>query len=318
MNNIVRLLMLSVFISLQSYAQVKQEKTAEKDKIEKAKDRKGGMLFKLVYEHQDCSYEILVNDVPVITHYGLGERSGLTKDINPYILQAGKQEVTIRIFPSKKDETVFSPSLTANSFVKIEILKSDAGMSLLDIMNAKAKGQDYKWEVLRYQTPIVKDKPYAEYKTSFQVDPKDINWKITGWSKSQQLKNDADIRKEVDAFYEDFRKTLEEGDQLKYLSMLKTSIYEEATATPWDKGAEMKLTKGMAERMKDKRKFIYPCKQAELKFYGEGRVVTLVCADMQTFGYSPLISKSDKNMMPQAHTFYLHKPSGSGKLCIIR
>ena len=68
----------------------------------------------------------------------------------------------------------------------------------------------------------------------------------------------------------------------------------------------------------DKRSFIYRCKNAELKFYGNGRVVTLVCTDTISFGYSPLISKTAKNMMPKAHTFYFHKRQGSGKLEIIR
>ncbi|WP_167367178.1 hypothetical protein [Chryseobacterium contaminans] len=52
--------------------------------------------------------------------------------------------------------------------------------------------------------------------------------KIIGWSESQDLKNDSNIRKEVDAFYEDFKRTLETGSQSKYLAMLKNSIHEEA------------------------------------------------------------------------------------------
>lgn len=57
--------------------------------------------------------------------------------------------------------------------------------------------------------------------TTFEVEAKDVNWKIIGWSESQDLKSDPRIRKEVDAFYADFKKTLEDGNKNKYQSLLK-------------------------------------------------------------------------------------------------
>ncbi|MEJ5105415.1 hypothetical protein [Chryseobacterium sp. MYb328] len=281
--------------------------------------QKNGLQFDLKYEHADCSYEILINDMPVITYFGMGGRSGQTIDLNPYILQPGKQEITIRMSPSKKEENAFASSLTTNSFVKIELSKNKKPMSMLDQLNAKDKGEQYKWMLLSYQTPALKkNASYAEYKTSFEVEAKDINWKIIGWSESKDLKNDSDIKKEVDAFYEDFKKTMETGDRSKYLSMLKNNIYEEAASVPWDKTAESQIVQNKAEYAVEKRNFIYPCRQTELKFFGNGKVVTLVCTDSLTFGYSPLISKTSKNMMPKVHTFYLHKPKGSDQLEIIR
>ncbi|WP_312389240.1 hypothetical protein [Chryseobacterium sp.] len=278
-----------------------------------------GMIFELEYEHSECSYEILVNDIPVITHFGLGERSGLTIYINQYIFKHGKQSITIRMFPAKKDQNIFASNIAINANVKFKLDKilrsSDPKLS----WEKRARGEKTRWNILTYQTPkLEKEVPYAEFKTSFEVDPKDINWKITGWEESQNLKNDPNIRKEVNAFYEDFKKTLETGDQSKYVSMLQNSIYEEAASTPWDKNALSQITKNMTAYANEKRSFIYPCKNAELKFYGDGKVVTLVCMDTLTFGYSPLISKSEKSMLPKSHTFYLHKPKGSDKLEIIR
>lgn len=322
-NNFIKILMVGICFSLQSCAQNKKEKettVTENKTMDNIEYQKEGMLFRLKYEHTNCSYEILINDMPVASHFGLGERSGLTVNLNQYILQPGKQEVTIRLYPSKKDETVFAPTLSPDSFVKIEISKNKEPMSMLDQMNAREKGQQYQWQILDYHTPKLGEKPqnFAEYKTSFEVGNKDINWKIEGWSKSQNLINTPNIRQQVDEFYADFKKTLEEGDQQKYVSMLKQSIHEEAASTPWNKDAEKDLTKTMADYAVEKRNFIYPCKDAELKFYGDGKVVTLVCKDPQTYGYSPLISKTAKNMMPKAHTFYLYKPQGSDKLEIIR
>ncbi|MGQ7853687.1 hypothetical protein ACUN24_05515 [Pedobacter sp. WC2501] len=281
--------------------------------------QKEGVLFKLKYEHLDCSYEILLNDMPIITSFGLGERSGLTVDINQYILKPGKQEITIRMFPAKKEDNLFVSSLSKNSFVKIDITKNKEPMTMLDQLNAKEKGNEYKWETLVYKTPqLEKPMPYSEYKTSFEVDAKDINWKIEGWSKSKKLINDPNIRREVDEFYDNYKKVLEEGNQNKFLSLVRNTIYEEAASKPWNKEIENQLTKNMSDYAVEKRNFIYPCKKAALKFFGNGRVVTLVCADTLTFGYSSLISKTAKNIMPKSHTFYLHKPEGSDKLEIIR
>jgi len=69
-----------------------------------------------------------------------------------------------------------------------------------------------------------------------------------------------------------------------------------------------------------KQKFLFPLNEntAELKFYGNGRVVTLVSEDPRSFGYSPLVAKGGKSNFPIAYTFYLHKPKGSNKLEIIR
>ncbi|OCG48101.1 hypothetical protein A9G35_02410 [Gilliamella sp. Choc5-1] len=63
-------------------------------------DKEKSYLYKIKYEHTDCSYEILVNDVLVITFFGLGNWS--TSDgINKYILKPGKQTVTLRLYPQK-------------------------------------------------------------------------------------------------------------------------------------------------------------------------------------------------------------------------
>jgi len=318
-DRLIKLIALGVCLSLPSCAQDKKDTAAENKIAGKTDYQKEGVLFKLKHEHLDCSYEILLNDMPIVTYFGLGERSGLTVDLNQYILKPGKQEVTIRMFPVKKEENHFAPKLSKNAFVKIEITKSKEPMTMLDQLNARGKGKEYKWATLTYQTPkLDKPLPYTAYKTSFVVDEKDVNWKIVGWSKSKKLNNDPNLRKEVDEFYNNYKKVLEEGNRNKFLSLVRTVIDEEAASKPWDKEIENQLTKNMIDYAAEKRNFIYPCTKAELKFFGDGRVVTLVCADTLTFGYAPLISKTAKSMVPKSHTFYLHKPAGTNKLEIIR
>ncbi|SFD55418.1 hypothetical protein SAMN05216297_10974 [Flavobacterium phragmitis] len=279
-----------------------------------------GMLFTLKYENQDCSYEILVNDVPVISFFGLGSGFSLKKEINQYILKPGKQDITIRIYPQKKTETSFEDLISKSAKIKVIVKKNKEPLSMLDLAEARDKGIQTEWEILTFETPVIEKRvPYVEFKTSFNVMDKDISWKIKGWKESKDLRNDPDLRKQVDTFYENFKKVLVTKNQQAYLGLLKNSIHEEALSKPWfGLDYEKDLSNVMLEYANEERNFIYPCQNAEMKFYGNGRIVTLVCKNMSTFGYSPLISKTAKNALPKAHVIYLHKPKNSNELEIIR
>ena len=80
------------------------------------------------------------------------------------------------------------------------------------------------------------------------------------------------------------------------------------------------IQKHTLENIEIKQKFIFPLAEdkLELKYYGEGRVVTLVSTDPKSYGYSPLIAREAEHNFPMAHTFYLHRPKGSKELEIIR
>ncbi|MCR4031968.1 MULTISPECIES: hypothetical protein [Flavobacterium] len=281
---------------------------------------KKGMLYTLKYENQDCSYEILLNDVPVATNFGLSSGFSLKKELNQYILKSGKQEITIRIYPQKKTETSFEATVSKTAKVKISIKKNTEPLSLLDIANARDKGIQTEWDVVSFETPkIESDGSFYEFKTSFNVNDKDITWKIKGWIESKDLRNETDLRKQVDAFYENFKNILASKKQEEYLKLLKTSLHEEALSKPWfGVNFEKDLSNEILKYANDERNFIYPCENAELKFYANGKIVTLICKDITIFGYSPLISKTAKNAMPKVHTIYLHKPKNSDELEIIR
>ncbi len=304
---------LLLFSAIQISAQQKMNKT------ESSQNSKG-MLFTLKYENQDCSYEILVNDIPVMVYFGLGGGFSLGKEINQYILKPGKQEIAIRLYPQKKDETSFDETISKTAKVKISIKKTTEPLSLLDKAEARGKGIETEWEILTFETPKVEtNTAYLEFKTSFNVIDKDISWKINGWNKSKDLKSEPDLRKQVDSFYENFKNILASKKTQDYLNLLKTSIHEEALSKPWmGLDFEKDLSNEILKYASEERNFIYPCQNAELKFYGNGKVVTLVCKDMLSYGYSPLISKTAKSAMPKVHTFYLYKPENSNELEIIR
>ncbi|WP_313376608.1 hypothetical protein [Chishuiella sp.] len=307
-----------VGFTLQSCAQNKEDKKIDINQMEKdIVQKEFGYNFRLEYDHNNCSYEILINDVPLITFYGLGERS-TTASINQYLLKPGKQEITIRMSPKKIEDTQFNKNLDSTSFVKLKLKKLKNGSPEWNLSNIN---RDWE-EVFVYQTPkLEKDVPFAEFKIPFEATKDELTWEIKGWSESQTLVNNEALKKEVFDFYTNFQKTIEDQNKNAYINLLAHSIFEEASADSWDSKAFIK--EGMEQMYNapmPKQKFLFPINEdtAELKFYGDGKVVTLVSKDPRSFGYSPLVAKAEKNNFPIAYTFYLHKPKGSNKLEIIR
>lgn len=304
----------------QSCAQDKNNQKLDINKMEKDIVQKNfGHKFYLKYEHNNCSYEILVNNVPLITFYGLGERS-TGAVINQYMLKPGLQEITIRMSPKKIDDTTFKPDLDSTSFVKLKLTKMRNG-SLEWNLSKEGQAREES-EVLNYQTPkLEKSVTFAEFKIPFEATKDELTWEIKGWSESERLNNDEALKKEVFEFYRNFQKTIEDQNQNAYMNLLKNSLFEEASSYSWHSKTFIKEgVEEMYEKPITKQKFLFPLNEntAELKFYGNGRVVTLVSKDPRSFGYSPLVAKPEKGNFPIAYTFYLHKPKESNKLEIIR
>lgn len=314
------MLMISMLGFFQSCAQDKNNqksniKHMEKDIVQK----EFGDSYRMKYEHSNCSYEILINDVPLITFYGLGERS-TTAYINQYLLKPGKQEITIRIYPKKIEDTKFAAGLDSTSFVKLTLDRKKMISRDLKLKGGIGK-RDWQ-DVVVYQTPkLAENAPFAEFKIPFEATKEELTWEIKGWSESEILNNDEALKKEVFAFYKNFQQVIEDQNKTEYISLFKNSIFEQASADSWNSKEFLKeAMQTMTDDPIPKQKFLFPLNEnsAELKFYGNGRVVTLVSKDPRSFGYSPLVAKPDKGNFPIAYTFYLHKPKGSNKLEIIR
>lgn len=306
--------------TIESCAQNKSNSKLDINQLEKDIIQKEfGHSYRLKYEHNNCSYEILINDVPLITFYGLGERS-TTAYINQYMLKPGKQEITIRMYPKKTDDTKFNETLDSTSFVKLKLDKIKMGSQQWEF-SKEGKSRDWE-EVLVYQTPkLEKDVPFVEFKIPFEASKQELTWEIKGWSDSQALVNNEALKKEVFDFYKNFQQVIENQDKNTYINLLAHSVFEEASADSWESKAFFKdAMEELANKPISKQKFLFPINEntTELKFYGNGRVVTLVSKDPRAFGYSPLVAKGEKSNFPIAYTFYLHKPKGSNKLEIIR
>ena len=245
----------------------------EKDIIQK----EFGYNFYLKYEHQNCSYEILVNGVPLITFYGLGERS-TGAGINQYLLTPGKQEITIRMYPKKIEDTKFKPNLDSTSYVKLK-LESIKGINReSDLYTKEARGR--KWqEVFVYQTPKLEEEvPYAEFKVPFEATKEELTWEIKGWKESQTLSNNEALKKEVFEFYNQFQKIIEDQNQNAYINIFAHSIFEEGSSFSWRSKEWIKVAMEQMKEPIPKQKFLFPISDqtAELKFYADNKVVTFI------------------------------------------
>ncbi len=321
----INVVLLTLTCCFQACSQPNGEKQAVKimsdtrfDKVKSYMDNGFGWFIRLGYEHVDCSYEILVNDVPIITFFGLGNWS--TGDYaNRYIMKSGPQQITIRLYPQKVSDTVFKESLSADSKMKIRVLKRIQGFGKRPDSLANEPAER---ELYTYETPTVEEgAKFAEFKTSFDLSPADINWDITGWSESEDLRNHPNIKQEVMAFYKMYMQVIEKRDKKAYTKLVEYDYYEHMLSEPWHVQAMYEgAAKDIAKNIAIKQKFMFPLEEdkVKLKFYGDGRVVTLVSTDHKSYGYSPLVAKEISQNFPMAHTFYLHRPKGSKDLEIVR
>jgi hypothetical protein len=318
------LLLISLLcLSLQSCGQNQKQNNNPKFNIaemeKKIIDKEKSYLYEIKYEHTDCSYEILVNDVPVIAFFGQGNWS-TSDEINKYILKSGKQTVTLRLYPQKIEDTLFKKSLTKDTQLKITITKHERHSDPMWAWNSTGQTD---WDILTFETPKIEDdkQAFAEYKMEFEVKPEDMNWQITGWSDGQDLRNNPNIKQEVLDFYKKIQTIIENNKSAEFVQLIANSSYENALSHAWQSRDWFEdAIKTAKEGAEVKQKFIFPLdpNMVDLKFYGNGRVVTLVSKDLKSYGYSPLIAKAEFSNFPEAYTFYLYKPKGSNELEVIR
>ncbi len=212
-------------------------------------------------------YEIKINDVIIDQHYFSKDYPTTIRtysSINNALNKEGKQKVTFTLFPAE-DKTFKS-----NSWVEISI----------ETINQFRETK----EIFTYEPPMKSDGETSEhiglesYSGSFEFEAKLPYKKQIDWSESKSLKEQKNIEQEVLEAYKEVMRLYAEGDIDSLLELYKPIFQDEAQSVYTTKDK-----KGWVNyRLKWERlhPFFYKSKPIldtdyELKFYAEGRLVTL-------------------------------------------
>ncbi|WP_427873949.1 hypothetical protein [Flavobacterium sp. MMS24-S5] len=243
-----------------------------------------------------CNFEILVNDIPVITMESEGQIS-TNIPINYAIYKSGEQFITANIKPLAGTE-----NLHPDASLKFNV-------RLYDVANNDFKRiNDYE-EVKLPQVEENQKVPFLTQETEFVAE---IPYSLINWNNGENLKDVDDIKEKVIQAYNNLANLLKEEKYAEFAE--KISVREKNMAT------SMYLTssesKARINSLIDDAKNgfdVMPLPKSIFKFYGYGKLVTLKKLNGEPAFY--LYNKETKEELMIDQMLYM--PKGKTELEII-
>lgn len=251
-----------------------------------------------------CSYEILLNDMPIVSNFKPSKTSGASIPLNSRILLGGQQKLTIRIYPNIKDN-ILETSLTSETKFSFDITFGEFG---------KEKVKDYH-KVISFVTPDFSNStPFYEKHIFFSAK---IPYNLKGWQKSVDLtKEDKEkLKTEVEKIYTEFASYYTNKNIEKLCNKYYNREKEIAQSLFLGKKSDSEeLVRGIEEDLKEDMPF--KLEKYELRFFGDGKVVGLIRVDFDYRGESALLFENDENY--SHYSLLLHRPFPNAPLEVIR
>lgn len=160
--------------------------------------------YEVEFSQDACGYEILINGLPLYRYLLFGSVNEQTISINDYLLNSGKQEIVIRLFPPQLSDKSWSPTLVDASKFKIKVIHHNTDSSkasskkVFEFNTVNKKGTEYF---------IGSGQKIFEFKGSFNAE---IPYQLPGWKNSKDLskENQDKLLQEAVAAYNSFRNVL--------------------------------------------------------------------------------------------------------------
>ncbi len=259
----VHIIILGYGILFQIYACAqtnKNKQTMLQEIIQTVQTYKEKPEYRLQVYSANCNWEILLNDMPVYLNRAPYSGFSSSLPLNHLILQSGKQELALKIFPMKGQ---FTLGKAATFKVGLKLKK--------DIHNANDFAFLFDYAI---PTDSIKDLPFFEYKHTFEAK---LPYTLAGWSKSKDLRNIPDLEKKLLKKYDEVLGIIKRRDENSFLKLMfdaEKEKYQAFYATPQKIKEDF-----LGERFPDESelgdiKFL-PINNYKLQYYANGRVVAL-------------------------------------------
>lgn len=314
MRKVITLLYLSLsLLSCGQKKEIKKENIMNEDNIQKivniykeVKVYNYNPSYTLHINAAGFSFELLINDNPIFSHYDSGNITG-SVPINSSLLTSGKQKIKFKITPDVNKEYKFEELLYPdNMALEFTIDCGDYG---------KQKVKDFN-QIFKYTMPKLKESlPYYEINLEFEAE---IPYQLSGWTNSVDLskENKEKLKSEVENFYREMIDIYES----KNVNILAGKYYNrtlELQQVGFENkpGDTQKIIDEWIKDINDTRPFVFD--QYELKFYGNGRMIALVKTDKYYLNFSSLM-REDTDGNYTCYGLVLHRPEVGGSLEVIR
>ncbi|WP_443943841.1 hypothetical protein ACJVDH_13025 [Pedobacter sp. AW1-32] len=279
-------------------------------------------LYYIFVNHNQCFFQILVNDVPVFQYFQDGQI--MTPIIlNNYINHSGKQTITYKLYPQTKFETGEGlTELTNYTKMKIDLyVRNNADV------NDSFEGQK---EILTHQSATKEDgktfigdgKDYYEFSFDFEAK---VPYELPDWNESQDLsKMDQDVLlKKTEAAYQYFWNIINTKKQDEYFRLGFASNKAQVISEYFD---EKMIEDGLRDELKDftEPSFkLQPLENYKMKLYGNGKIVCLEqnSEDLRLKNRWAIWGKyktAEGETRVSFSRLYLHMPKGKDTFEIIR
>ncbi len=273
--------------------------------------------YQIVVASNQCSYEILINDLPVYTffHKLSGGPAGDVRSINVCITKTGNQNLTIKMYPGfDVEKNEFKETLGNNAGVKVIIEKDEEELHIIKTPQINiGEGK------MRYPYP---EKKYHEENFTFDAI---VPYTVADLENSEVLlTNDSEKLRELE------QEVVKKYNQIRniYLNGTKDEIvnlyYEREKRFAQQ---EYLTEKEIKDRWDNEVLFrtnpnitffdIKPIENYKIKFYGNGRIVTLLKTnnnESSLWGGNKI--KGEEEFYTMYFSIDLHRPKGGKELVV--
>ena len=255
-------------------------------------------------KNYECAYEIYVNDMLITSRFETGTGMGIVP-FPQYILKSGNQRLKVKVLPVYKSSEVEGIAIGKDAVLNIDIFHEEFG---------KFK----ETSVLKFVLPEkAQQLPYYELDTVFEAK---VPYVLDGWSKGADLSKEdpKKLEQEVLEVYKRFKKAFEQKDVATIATMIYNREKEIAQAFFFVSGKEGSYDNGWEtlEKETNSVKNIKPLENYKMRFFGDGKMVSLLRTDGKFLDYPAFMGETDDSF--EFYGLYLHRPSPGAPLEPIR
>ena len=263
-----------------------------------------------------CSFQVLINDMPIWSFFKEGGMSGTMLPINVMVSKSGQQTITIKVYPSKTPNKILGSVIDSNARLQISLSVTDwknklpmklinKSLILLPVINGNAACVGL---------------PYAVYSTTFDLQ---VPYETRSWEGGVNLtkENSSMLQKEVLAIYQKVRQMWADKELLKIFIYNKKTYFSALQSQYRDSTVWKEYSNDLVKLLNNKTFEMEPLEHYVVNFYANGKVVALQRSDLWNRNRSALLkgyTRDNGDERTETEALYLYRPSKNSPLEPIR